>query len=472
MHRTVERLTSRVFIWLFVFLWVVNPSWSAQQAGDLDPTFDLGPFVVCSVYAFAVQPDGRVLTGASSLTPTNRITRDENFTASVTGGTGVRAVVLQPDGKVLIGGDFTGVNGASRGCVARLNSDGSLDQSFADPAAGKAEAPIVLSLALQPDGRVLIAGSFGAVGGIPRNNLARLNADGTLDGSFQADGTGADGEVHAIVLQPDGKILIGGAFRNVAGVTRPGIARLNGDGTLDRAFGSAGTNGAVDAVALQPDAKIVVGGDFTLVNGVNRNRIARLDANGNLDPSFQSLTGADNRVRALVLQADGKIIIGGAFTTFDEVRRDRVARLNMDGTLDTSYAQGDGCDNEVRALALAVDLPGWTLVGGDFDQADDLPTFRRAALHTGGRFVYYPGSDIYGEYCGGAFALQPDGKILRTCSTNTGARIIRTNPDGSFDPTFRAEVTGSIGILLVNALAVQPDLHSAHRAAISAEFIS
>src|SRR3989304_10336122 len=100
MHRTVERLTSRVFIWLFISLWVVNPSWSAQQAGDLDPTFDPGRFVVRSVYALAVQPDGKVLVGASSDTPTNRITRAspvaDNFTVTVTGGTGVRAVVLQP----------------------------------------------------------------------------------------------------------------------------------------------------------------------------------------------------------------------------------------------------------------------------------------------------------------------------------------------------------------------------------------
>jgi len=184
MNRAVERLASTVLVWLVVSLWLVNPSWGAAQAGDLDPTFDLGPFVVRSVYAFAVQPDGKVLTGASSLTPTNRITRDENLTASVTGGTGVRAVVLQPDGKVLIGGDFTGVNGAGRGCVARLNSDGSLDQNFADSAVAKAETPIVLSLALQPDAKIVVGGDFTVVNGMPRNRVARLDANSNLDPSF------------------------------------------------------------------------------------------------------------------------------------------------------------------------------------------------------------------------------------------------------------------------------------------------
>ena len=458
MNQTVGRRSPTVFVWLFVCLWVVNPSWGAPQAGDLDPAFDPGRFIVRSVYALAVQPDGRVLIAASSDTPTNRITRAspvaDSFTATVTGGTGVRAIVLQPDGKVLIGGDFTGVNGASRSSVARLDADGLLDESFADPAVAKAETSIVLSLALQPDGRVLIGGWFGAVRGVPRRNLARLNADGTLDSSFQTDGTGADGEVHAIVLEPDGKVLIGGAFANVAGVSRPGIARLNADGTLDLAFasGTGGTNGAVDALALQTDSKIVLGGDFTRVNGVVRNRVARLASDGSLDSSFQSGAGGDNRVHAALLQADGKVLIGGAFTTFDGVGRKRFARLNTDGTLDTSYAEfAVDFDKEVRALALRQD--GRALAGGDFD----LPYFRTSAF-------YYDGApsgrlqDYLGASCGAVLAL-PDKRMLRACYDWPLIRIIRTNPDGSSDPAFDVRLSGSIDGLgpRVFTLVSQPD---------------
>ena len=454
MNQTVERLAATVFVW-FISLWVVTPSWGAQQAGDLDPAFDPGRLVVRSVYAFAVQPDGKVLVGASSDTPTNRITRAspvaDSFTVTVTGGTGVRAIVLQPDGKVLIGGDFTGVNGASRGCLARLNFDGTLDESFGDPAVARAETPIVLSLALQPDGRVLIGGWFGAVGGIPRRNLARLNADGTLDSSFQADGTGADGEVHAIVLQPDGKVLIGGAFVNVEGEGRPGISRLNADGTLDLAFasGTGGTNGAVDGLALQPDSKIVLGGDFTRVNGVVRNRVARLASDGSLDSSFQSGAGADNRVHAALLQTDGMVLIGGAFTTFDGVGRKRFARLNTDGTLDTSYAELAKFDNEVRALALRPN--GNALAGGDFDSP-----YRASVLNNYGTpsaFQVYLGAS-----CGAVLAL-PDKAMLRGCRDGSLIRILRTNPDGSSDPAFDVSLSGSIDGYGpgVHTLVSQPD---------------
>jgi uncharacterized delta-60 repeat protein len=133
-------------------------------------------------------------------------------------------------------------------------------------------------LALQPDGKVLIGGSFTSVGGTARNRIARLNADGTLDLSFNPGASGT-GTVRTLMLQPDGKVLIGGNFTSIDGTVRNRIARLNADGSLDLSFDpGSGANGIVMALAVQPDGKVLIGGGFTSVNGTARNRIARIEA--------------------------------------------------------------------------------------------------------------------------------------------------------------------------------------------------
>src|SRR5205814_6841029 len=101
--------------------------------------------------------------------------------------------------------------------------------------------------------------------------IMRLNADGTRDATFNASGTGANGNVYAVAVQPDGKIVIGGDFTsyNPGAATTQRIMRLNADGTPDASFnaGGAGADGTVRAVAMQPDGSIVIGGDFTSYNG-------------------------------------------------------------------------------------------------------------------------------------------------------------------------------------------------------------
>jgi len=195
----------------------------------------------------------------------------------------ILTVAVQADGKVLIGGEFTTVEGAGRNRIARLNADGTLDTSF-DPGAGADDR--VRTVAVQPDGKILIGGSFTAVDGVARNRIARLNADGSLDTSFDP-GTGADIAVRTMVVQTDGKVLIGGDFTTVNGVARSHIARLNADGSVDTSFNpGTGASATVYAVAVQPDGQVLIGGNFTTVNGVGRSRIARLNANGSLDTSF------------------------------------------------------------------------------------------------------------------------------------------------------------------------------------------
>ena len=179
---------------------------------------------------------------------------------------------------------------------------------------------------MQPaDGKVLIGGWFTAVNDTTHNGIARLMTNGSLDSAFNSD---VNGSVLAIAVQGNHKILIGGAFTTVNGVRRNRITRLNANGTLDTTFDpAAGPSGEVDALALQPDGKIVIGGKFTSVGGVERKRIARLKPDGALDASFDPGTGATWTVFAVTLQPDGRVLVGGAFEAIDGVSRSRIARL-------------------------------------------------------------------------------------------------------------------------------------------------
>ena len=121
----------------------------------------------------------------------------------------------------------------------------------------------------------------------------------------------------------------------------PLAARAQGPGSVDTSFDpGSGANDIVRSVATQPDGKVLIGGYFTAVNGVTCNRTARLNANGSLDTGFNSGSGANNIVLSVVVQPDGKILIGGGFTQVNGVTRSRIARLYADGSLDPSFVPG------------------------------------------------------------------------------------------------------------------------------------
>ena len=322
--------------------------------GSGDATFNAGTSVDRKVSAIALQPDGKVIVtrsvpGISDPSPALNYppvrlhsdgTIDNTFipqTESYQYGSGYTCVVLQPDGKVLLGGYFTEyyVDGEGfiyyyqRSLLIRLNANGTADPSFAF-ASGDFDSWIA-ALTLQLDGKVLIGGNFFTANGTSRNGIARLNSDGSLDASFNP-GTGVGGSPHwvkSVAMQLDGKVLLGGWFSSINGTMRNGIARLNADGSLDGSFNpGTGTDGNVASIALQPDGKVVLGGDFTTVNGTTRNRIARIHSNASLDTSFNPGTGVEGSVRSIALESDGDVLIGGNFLTVNGVLRSYVARLH------------------------------------------------------------------------------------------------------------------------------------------------
>ena len=342
------------------------------------------------VNAIAVQPDGKILAGGDFTTltpnggvdavPRNRIARleidgrlDRTLNLSIL-GSGVSATAVQPDGKILIGGRFTSVLGTPRNLIARLNTDGTLDTAFDPNAAGP--APLVQIIALQADGKILIGGQFetlapngGAV--VTRNNMARLNPDGTLDNAFNPN---ANGSVYAIVVQADGKILAGGQFNganSIGGKMRNRVARLDATTGLADSF-DPNAKGFVGSIAVQADGKILVGGQFfgaNSIGGQTRNYLARLDATTGLADSFNP--NANSAVTLIAIQVDGQILVGGAFNGANSIggqSRNRIARL------DATSGLADSFDPDAKSPigSIAVQADGKILVGGEFHGANSI----------------------------------------------------------------------------------------------------
>ncbi len=305
----------------------------------------------------------------------------------------VFAAAAQADGKILVGGNFTSLGGVARAYLARLNIDGSVDTAFSPN-----PSITVSALVVQPDGRILVGGGFTTIAGVGRVRIARLLATGAIDSTFSG---GADSSVLCIALQPDGKVLLGGIFNIVNNATRAVLARLNADGSLDTAFNPvltiapSGIQNRVDTIVVQPDGKILVGGTFGAVDGVSSPGLVRLNADGSRDATFPVGSGALS-VEAILLQSDGRIIVGGAFNTFAGLPRQNLARLSSTGVPDNQFGiVGPGA----VVLTLALQSDGKLVAGGSFGSA---------------------GSEVRSS-------------------------LARFNADGTFDPTFSFDTAGALG---------------------------
>ncbi len=195
----------------------------------------------------------------------------------------VKAITVQGDGKVVIGGMFSSYNKVARPGLARLLPEGGLDLSFVPQV--NFVYPYVTGVAVQADGKVLATGRT-MVGTAFVHHIVRLNVDGSLDPTFNI-GSGFDGEVRTVVVQPDGKILAGGTFFTCNNASIRGLVRLNAGGTLDPTFiiGN-GLSGSVSSLSLAADGRITVFGDFSNVNNTPCNDLVRLNSNGSVDVVF------------------------------------------------------------------------------------------------------------------------------------------------------------------------------------------
>lgn len=434
---------------------------AAQQPGTLDMGFNsientgiYGAGTVAGISTTAVQSDGKILIGGSFTTcdglSRNHIARlkpnghvDTTFNPGSgldqsLGVVGVNAIAIQNDGKIIIGGGFSIYNGVPRSRIARLNADGSLDNSFI-PQLFNSQGE-VNCLSIQTDGKIIVAGAFSSYGTASRQNIMRLNTNGSLDTSF-AYTSGADSHIFCVTAQPDGKLLIGGKFLTYNGSLSRCIARINSSGNIDTSFHvGTGINNHVFCISLDVNSKILVGGFFTAYNGMIQNSIVRLLPNGTLDGTFNSSTGPNADIESIITTSAGKIYVGGRFTTFNGLPRNYFAELNNNGSLDNTANPSAGTNTYIYSLNTLSN--GQIVVAGGFSKCNGKNATNIAAL--------YSNADLNPNF--GTGVTVANGQIYCIRSLQSGKTLIggtqtnfngiycsglgRLNTDGSLDTTF------------------------------------
>jgi len=338
---------------------------------------------------------------------------------------------------------------------------GDLDSLVAD-AAGN----FVIASATQPDGKIILAGLFTSINGVPRNNVARINIDGTVDSSFDPN---PNNRVNAVAVLPDGRILLAGFFTELqpAGSPTPTairyFARLNADGSLDPSFdlqpGEVGfdANGGFGyGLAVQADGRVLVWGNFTSLQSATHRGIARLKADGTLDAGFNP--NPNGYVFGAAVQGDGKVLFGGLFSTLDPneagspVARVNCARVNDNGTVDMDFDPHPS----LRVFSLRQQADGKVLLSGDFESLQPnsepaaTPRNRIARVNSDGTVDLGFNPDASSEV--GSVALQADGRIIlvggfETVQGNNLRYIARCTANGTPETSFNPNPVSGGGIL-------------------------
>ena len=385
---------------------------NAQQAGELDPNFGVGGFVITQDLQggtnIAVMPDNRiVMVGGYSQFNVIRLMPDgtPDNTFGVAGVVSVDFglendypydVAVQPDGKIVVIGVIDGPSSTNDQAVGvtRLNADGTLDTTF------NGNGQLVFdfadtinhpnAVALQDDGKILIAGYTGASSAANDFAIARLNPDGSFDTTFDTDGKArvnvqGDDRARAMAIAPDGKIVVGGMSYPI-GVNNCGFAaiRLLPDGSLDNTFSTDGRalakigsgNDSVFDLVVQPDGKVVLVADSSLSS--QDIGVVRFDAAGSLDTTFSGdgkfstfygPTNSTDYINAVALQPDGKILVAGSYYTTPE-RNMGLIRLTANGELDTTFSDDGKAnyvvpgDNGVSVYDMDLQSTGQILISG------------------------------------------------------------------------------------------------------------
>lgn len=400
-----------------------TPYWKYLEAGTYYFNFPTSVAVNYDklTYKFTPTSTDNVLSNIA-INPTDHSFYDETFNIGGGFNNTVYTTAIQTDGKIVCGGGFTQFDGAEKLSIARLNSDGALDDTFS---VGTGFDSVVRATAIQSDGKIICSGEFSTYKeNLIAYGIARLDNSGSLDTTFNTNaGTGFDNKsIYAIAIQSDGKIVCGGnSLSNFNGTAVNGIFRLNTDGTLDTTF-NVGGSGFLDktrvkSIAIQADGKIICGGAFgeygtQTYNGTSiANDIVRLNTDGTLDTTFNTNagTGFNNKyVASTAIQSDGKILCGGDFIDFNGNTANYIARLNVDGTYDPTFNQGTGFDSGVQTILL--DTADNSFIGGDFTLYNGTTSNNIIRLDNSGSILNTFNSGFNGAVY--TISQQSDGKIV------------------------------------------------------------
>ena len=416
----------------------------------IDTTFNMGTGSNSTIFTSTIDENGKILIGGTftsySGSSVNRITRvntDGTRDTSFNIGSGFDAAVYTilpvSQSKTLVGGSFTSYSGSSYSYLTRINSNGTVDSTFTNPRLSN----IVYTVATQSDGKIIVGGDFTNIG-YSEPYLLKLTPQLDPDTTFNP-GVGPAADVYTFATQSDGKIILGGVFTTYSGSASNRLVRINTDGTRDTSFNvGTGFNSNVFVTRVQSDGKILVGGTFTSYSGsAAQNRIIRLNSNGTRDTTFNQGTGFNNgTVYDLQLQSDGKIIAIGTWTlTYSGSSAIRIARINTSGSLDTTFNTGTtGLSGTNYSAQIQSD--GKIIVVGASSTYSGSAAQRIRRINTNGTLdttfnigTVGPNGTTYRA------KIQPDQKIvvLGAFTSYSGSavnRITRINPDGTRDLTF------------------------------------
>ena len=408
---------------------------SAAAPGQLDPSFGVGGTVVIE------------------------------FPSSYSGA---RAVAVQADGRIVAAG-FAHTNDSiiSDFALTRYDTDGTLDPTFGTGGAVRTDFggrfDEALAVAVQADGRIVVAGNSSDAGGYDMA-VARYNSDGTLDTSFDGDGTalvdfGSESSARAVALQPDGKVVLAGSVTHPVGagccVSDFALARLTSAGVLDSSFDGDGRvitdflagadNGhdAAQAVLVQSDGRIVAAGGGVAGGASVDFAVARYLADGSLDPTFSNdglaatdFVGYFDEIRDLAVDTGGRLVAGGQSCEFpgnsDEVCDFGLARYTSDGSLDRRF----GRQGRIR-----------TDLGGDVSEA-----VHGVVVQTDGRIVAAGDTSGPGASDVGLTRYRSDGRLDRSFGAD-GVVITPVSP--STDEVGGVELQADGRLLVAGTTAVQ-----------------
>ncbi len=328
--------------------------------------------------------------------------------------------------------------------IASFNSNAQLLNIDTNFQIGAAANGLVNKVNIQSNGKIILSGDFQLFNSQSKKRIVRLESNGNIDNTFQS-GIGVEGPVRASALQPDDKLIIGGLFNSYNTTTIKNLVRLNANGTVDSTFNTGvGPNNEITEIFIQRDGKIIISGFFSKYNNVSFIGFARLNPNGSIDTSFAIGTGTNLAPVCFAQQSNGSILLGGTFLRYKGVNVSKLFRITANGMLDTTFAAGNIAGAVQEVLTLPNDE---IIIAGSFTAINGFFANKIAKLFPNGNLDTSFNASVSGNIRD--MHLQKDGKIIISGDfTNVNGvavqRLARLNKDGSLDNSFYVGTNGTI----------------------------